>query len=604
MGYEFTRRRSYSGWKTAAFSEDTWKQKAALPNSLVMRMMEEPEAEKEADLLSRDITSKTPDDIMREMGGRLGADFSNVRFHTDPASAERSDALGARGWTQGRDVYFGKGGFDPAVAAHELVHTVQQGAVEGNAAQSIPMGAVQLKPKDESRDEEEEILQNVKVDRDSDFQALLTQVFSTQRGARIYHALEGDLNKLIRKGAGRGYRRCSKEAGISFLVRAVEKDYMGKTLLANIMKRSAETDHFARKRLFDYQELIQFLSNRLRESDLEEAAMDANVMAGPPKYEHNNPKERKRAYELQVPGKDSEEIDFNPTNDPDLKRFKEEIDHADDARQAYSIFGRFTGNSSAKYVNKDRRETNLPELKKKLLNMARVIRDYPELYGQIGNMTVADPAKQSFYMGAVETFGGREKAQLHYNAFYDTDQGRAKRDQELGKWGPGYFSGNIHFAGTHELGHVLASTLIDTDSDTEASRLQNSNYNESAIMESVLKDPEVMPPEYYQNLNRYTDKDVEKMRTDRGTPRVVKGAIHSKTNGLFTNGYTSRYGAETPGEFFAEAFHDVYANGENAKKASIATVQEYEKRQKILTAKKFYRKKRGLWRRLMNWFKM
>ncbi|MBQ4514291.1 MAG: hypothetical protein II969_14950 [Anaerolineaceae bacterium] len=95
-----------------------------------------------------------------------------------------------------------------------------------------------------------------------------------------------------------------------------------------------------------------------------------------------------------------------------------------------------------------------------------------------------------------------------------------------------------------------------------------------------------------------------KTRNDDGATGIVEGAINSKNNDLFKNGYTSRYGAESPGEFFAEAFHDVYANGNKARKASIATVQEYEKRQKTLTTKKFFRKKRGLWRRFKNWLKM
>ena len=57
--------------------------------------------------------------------------------------------MGARAWAQGRDVYFGRGGFEPSVAAHELVHTVQQGAVKGNVSRSMPTGAVQLLPDDE-----------------------------------------------------------------------------------------------------------------------------------------------------------------------------------------------------------------------------------------------------------------------------------------------------------------------------------------------------------------------------------------------------------------------------------------------------------------------
>ena len=126
--------------------QGTAPQKPQLPNSLVMRIMQESGAEQEADKLSSNLTSTTPDELREEMGSRLGADFSNVQFHSDSMSMNKSKAMGARAWAQGRDVYFGKGGFDPKVAAHELVHTVQQGAVHGNVSESMPMGAVQMLP--------------------------------------------------------------------------------------------------------------------------------------------------------------------------------------------------------------------------------------------------------------------------------------------------------------------------------------------------------------------------------------------------------------------------------------------------------------------------
>ena len=156
--YKLLRKNSYKGNSSAPFGKKDDKSVKTLPNSLVMRIMEEPEAEKEADRLSQGISSQTPEDIMREMGSRLGADFSDVRFHTDPGSAEKGEQMGACAWAQGRDVYFGKGGFEPAIAAHELVHTVQQGAVDGNTSESIPMGAIQMKPMGkDSRLEDDEV---------------------------------------------------------------------------------------------------------------------------------------------------------------------------------------------------------------------------------------------------------------------------------------------------------------------------------------------------------------------------------------------------------------------------------------------------------------
>ena len=78
--------------------EDTPLKKKNLPNSLLNRIMQDQQAENEADRLSQGVTSTTPDEIMREMGSRLGADFSNVQFHSDSLSTTRSQALGARAW--------------------------------------------------------------------------------------------------------------------------------------------------------------------------------------------------------------------------------------------------------------------------------------------------------------------------------------------------------------------------------------------------------------------------------------------------------------------------------------------------------------------------
>ena len=66
------------------------------------------------------------------MGDRFGADFSEVRIHTDAKAAESAAAVRARAYTVGRDVVFGAGQYDPAGAggrqllAHELAHTLQQ----------------------------------------------------------------------------------------------------------------------------------------------------------------------------------------------------------------------------------------------------------------------------------------------------------------------------------------------------------------------------------------------------------------------------------------------------------------------------------------------
>ena len=86
MGNEFFKRKLNKGARSAESISAEKPNYSTLPNSLVQRMMQEPEAEREADRLSQNITSQTPNDVMREMGSRMGADFSDIRFHTDSAS--------------------------------------------------------------------------------------------------------------------------------------------------------------------------------------------------------------------------------------------------------------------------------------------------------------------------------------------------------------------------------------------------------------------------------------------------------------------------------------------------------------------------------------
>ncbi|MBK8965765.1 MAG: DUF4157 domain-containing protein [Saprospiraceae bacterium] len=62
----------------------------------------------------------------------MGADFSQVRVHNDSNAASMSEALQARAFTHGSDIYFNKGQYAPETGkgkhllAHELTHVVQQ----------------------------------------------------------------------------------------------------------------------------------------------------------------------------------------------------------------------------------------------------------------------------------------------------------------------------------------------------------------------------------------------------------------------------------------------------------------------------------------------
>jgi hypothetical protein len=66
------------------------------------------------------------------MESRFGQDFGDVRVHTDSAAAEASKQIQAQAFTTGRDIYFGRGRYQPQstdgkkLVAHELTHVLQQ----------------------------------------------------------------------------------------------------------------------------------------------------------------------------------------------------------------------------------------------------------------------------------------------------------------------------------------------------------------------------------------------------------------------------------------------------------------------------------------------
>jgi hypothetical protein len=75
-----------------------------------------------------------------EMEARLGADFSDVRIHTDAAADESARSMQAHAYTAGSHIAFRDGAFSPTsdagrtTLAHELTHVMQQrsGPVAGS----------------------------------------------------------------------------------------------------------------------------------------------------------------------------------------------------------------------------------------------------------------------------------------------------------------------------------------------------------------------------------------------------------------------------------------------------------------------------------------
>jgi Uncharacterized conserved protein len=82
-----------------------------------------------------------PDDTRVAMEGPLGAKLDNVRVHTGSNAVQMNKDLRAQAFTNGRDIYFNEGKFNPGSAdgkrllAHELTHVVQQTGAEGKATE-------------------------------------------------------------------------------------------------------------------------------------------------------------------------------------------------------------------------------------------------------------------------------------------------------------------------------------------------------------------------------------------------------------------------------------------------------------------------------------
>ena len=65
---------------------------------------------------------------------RFNRDFSQVRLHTDRQAADSAAMINARAYTSGHNIVFAEGAYEPRtdsgrhLLAHELTHTIQQGA--------------------------------------------------------------------------------------------------------------------------------------------------------------------------------------------------------------------------------------------------------------------------------------------------------------------------------------------------------------------------------------------------------------------------------------------------------------------------------------------
>ncbi len=78
-----------------------------------------------------------PEELRDKLEANLGQDLSEVRVHTGAASAAAAHAVSAKAYTQGQDIHFAEGRYEPfselgqRLLAHEVAHTVQQHGTSG-----------------------------------------------------------------------------------------------------------------------------------------------------------------------------------------------------------------------------------------------------------------------------------------------------------------------------------------------------------------------------------------------------------------------------------------------------------------------------------------
>ena len=98
--------------------------------------------------------SAMPNDVKGQMENSFGTDFSDVKIHTN---SEKASKIGAHAFTQGNNVHFAQGKFDPSTKSgkqllgHELSHVVQQ--KNGQVKPNIQMKGMAINNEDKHESE-------------------------------------------------------------------------------------------------------------------------------------------------------------------------------------------------------------------------------------------------------------------------------------------------------------------------------------------------------------------------------------------------------------------------------------------------------------------
>ena len=134
---------------------------------------------------------------------RMGSSLAGVRVHSDSRAAGLADALGARAFTYGHDIYLGAGrGVSPAssdrqLLAHELAHVAEQPAAGGSVIRRQPDPNVDYFPHKTLAKKVNAILTADKVDTKALFQALESLDRKAEKVEKLEEAYKSMFNKEL-----------------------------------------------------------------------------------------------------------------------------------------------------------------------------------------------------------------------------------------------------------------------------------------------------------------------------------------------------------------------------------------------------------------------
>ena len=268
---------------------------------------------------------------------------------------------------------------------------------------------------------------------------------------------------------------------------------------------------------------------------------------------------------------------FNPGLAEDVAEVQKKIFLAKTPREAYQIFSAYAGNEGGRLISahglpKNPKDVDLIRFKDKLMNMARMVHDYPELKGVIGNMRMIN-GQHGAIMKTYSTQGGKKKAEIGYNPWFDSVKRTKVRDFTPES---SYHSAGLAYAGTHELGHVLNSLVLKQKDPNDPEMNVSKDWKFRVTANEMLQEAIGTGPGYR------IVKQQEDIPDENDPTRIhhyLPGQIDTQGSQLHRfYKATSGYGETDAAEFFAEAVADVYANGNRANPASIRILKSYEKR--------------------------